>query len=182
MHAALCQATNPSLFSVEGFVGLVFMVTIGLMVAGAFTAVTATGLGRCIAGLAVCFTGVAGVYFFLLAPLVATMQLLVQAGALAILIGFAIIMAAPEPSDTPGKNITRFSGPLGLALAALVSAALVLMALTTDWQAFPRTGSGGIHHLGTLLLTTHFLAFALVSIGLPAAIIGALVVARRGRG
>ncbi len=182
MHAALYQTTtNPALFSAEGFVGLVFWVTIGLIVAGAFAAVTATRLVRCIAGLAVCFTGVAGAYYFLLAPFVAMMQMLIYVGAVSILIAFAIMMAAPEQSDTPGKNITRFSGPLGLAIGVLVSAALILMALTTDWQVFPRTGGGDIHHLGELLLTTHSLVFELVSIVLLAAIIGALVIARRGR-
>ncbi len=182
MHAALCQtATNPALFSAEGFVGLVFWATIGLIVAGASVAVTATRLVRCIAGLAVCFTGVAGAYYFLLAPFVAMMQMLIYVGAVSILIAFAIMMAAPEQADTPGKNITRFSGPLGLAIAGMVFAALTLMALTTDWRAFPRTGSGDIRHLGTVLLTSHSLVFELVSILLLAAIIGALVIARRGR-
>lgn len=181
MHAALWQTTSSSLFSVEGFVGLLFWLIIGLTVAGAFAAVTATRPVRCLAGLAVFFTGVAGVYCFLLAPFVAMMQMLIHVGAVSVLIALAIIMTAPERSDTPGTNITRFSGPLGLALAALVSASLVLTALTTDWQAFPRTGSGDVHHLAKLLLTSHFLAFELVAIVLPAAIIGAFVMVLRGR-
>ncbi len=182
MHAALCQtAVDPTLFSAEGFVGLVFLVTIGLIVSGALVAVTSTRLVRCIAGLAVCFTGVAGAYYFLMAPFVAMMQMLIYVGAVSILIAFAIMMASPEHSDTPGKNITRFGGPLGLAIAGMVFSALTMMALTTDWRVFPRTGSGDIRHLGTVLLTSHSLVFELVSIVLLVAIIGALVIARRGR-
>ncbi len=182
MHGFSCQAAaDPALFSAEGLVGLIFWLTIGLVVAGAFIATTANRPVRCIAGLAVCFTGVAGLYYFLLAPFVAMMQMLIYVGAVAILIAFAIMMASPEDTDTPSSNLTRFAGPLGLSLAVFVFTALSLMALMTKWQPFPRQGSGNIHHMGMLLLTTHSMAFELVSIVLLVAIIGALVIARRGR-
>ena len=182
MQATICQtAGNPSLFSAEGFVGLIFLLTIGLVISGGLIATTSRRLVRCISGLALCFTGVAGLYYFLLSPFLAMMQMLIYGGAVSILIAFAIMMATPEHEDLPGRNLTRFSGPLGFAVGALVFAALTVLTTRTPWQAFPKTAKGDMHHVGVVLLTSHTLVFELVSIVLLVAILGALVIARRGR-
>ncbi len=182
MQATICQtAANPSLFTAESFVGLIFLVTIGLIFAGALIATTSKRLVRCIAGLALCFTGVAGAYYFLLSPFLAMMQMLIYVGAVSILIAFAIMMATPEEGDMPGRQITRFAGPLGFAIASLFFAALSLLGLKTEWQVFPKTGTGDMQAMGTALLTTHSMVFELISFVLLMAIIGALVLARRGR-
>ncbi len=182
MQATICQtAANPSLFTAESFVGLIFLVTIGLILAGALIATTSKRLVRCIAGLALCFTGVAGAYYFLLSPFLAMMQMLIYVGAVSILIAFAIMMATPEEGDLPGRQITRFAGPLGFAIASLFFAALSLLGLKTEWQVFPKSGTGDMQAMGTALLTTHSMVFELISFVLLMAIIGALVLARRGR-
>ena len=60
MQSLSSLLTNgPSLFSAEGFVGLIFLVTIALIIIGAIIATTSKRLVRCVAGLAVSFTGVA---------------------------------------------------------------------------------------------------------------------------
>ena len=182
MQATICQAAaNPSLFSAESFVGLVFLVTIILILAGALIATISKRLVRCIAGLAICFTGVAGAYYFLLSPFLAIMQMLIYVGAVSILIAFAIMMATPEEDDLPGKQITRFAGPLGFALASLIFAALSVLGLKTEWHVFPKSGAGDMQAMGMALLTTHSMVFELISFVLLMAIIGALVLARRGR-
>jgi NADH-quinone oxidoreductase subunit J len=109
------------------------------------------------------------------------MQMLIYVGAVSILIAFGIMMAKPEEEDLPGHQITPFAGPLGFSVGALVFAVLSVLSIKTSWQAFPRTGSGDMHHMGILLLTSHSMVFELVSIVLLLAILGALVVARRGR-
>ncbi len=182
MHAIICQTSaNPSLFSAEGFVGLIFLLTIGLIITGALVATCARRLVRSIAGLALCFTGVAGIYYFLLAPFVAMMQMLIYVGAVSILIAFAIMMATPEEGDLPSRRISALAGPLGFATGSLIFAALALLGTRTNWQVFPREGSADMKHIGTILLTGHSLVFELISIVLLIAIIGALVLARRGR-
>jgi len=182
MQATICQtAVNPALFSAEGFVGLIFLLTIGLIVIGALIATNSQRLVRCISGLALCFTGVAGAYYFLLSPFVAMMQMLIYVGAVSILIAFAIMMASPEDEDLPGTRITRFAGPLGAAVGGLFFAAFSVLALRTDWQVFPRTGKGDMHSVGMTLLTSHSMVFELISFVLLLAILGALVLARRGR-
>jgi NADH-quinone oxidoreductase subunit J len=182
MESVICQsAANPSLLSAEGFVGLIFLLTVGIIIFGAFVATTSRRLVRCVAGLALCFTGVAGVYYFLLSPFIAMMQMLIYVGAVSILIAFAIMMA--EPGDHTGKSTegSVLAGPFGVSIGALLFAALSILAVKTEWQSFPKQGSGDIEQLGKALLTTHTMVFELISIVLLMAIIGALVLARKGR-
>jgi NADH-quinone oxidoreductase subunit J len=183
MQALVCQPTAaPALFSAEGVVGVIFLATVALVIAGALIAVNANRLVRAVAGLAVCFTGLAGVYYFLLSPFLAMMQMLIYVGAVSILIAFGIMMATPEEQQTAGmKNRSILAGPLAFSVGALIFAALTVLGLKTQWQVFPRQGAFDIKAVGMSLLTTHSLVFELISIVLLMAIIGALVLAQRGR-
>ncbi|ADW17044.1 NADH-ubiquinone/plastoquinone oxidoreductase chain 6 [Desulfobulbus propionicus DSM 2032] len=183
MQALICQpVAAPALLSAEGAVGIIFLLTVALVVIGALIAVNARRLVRAVAGLAVCFTGLAGVYYFLLSPFLAMMQMLIYVGAVSILIAFGIMMATPEEQQTPGmKHRSALAGPLAFSVAALIFAALTLLGLKTQWQVFPRQGSFDIKAVGMSLLTTHGMVFELISIVLLLAIIGALVLAQRGR-
>nr|WP_320009998.1 NADH-quinone oxidoreductase subunit J [uncultured Desulfobulbus sp.] len=172
----------PSLFSPEGVVGIIFLLTVALVVAGAFIAVNSKRLVRAVAGLAVCFTGLAGVYYFLLSPFLAMMQMLIYVGAVSILIAFGIMMATPEEQQSVGmKGHSALAGPLAASVAGLLFAALSLLGLKTEWQVFPRTGAGDIKAVGLALLTNYGYVFELISLVLLLAIIGALVLAQKGR-
>lgn len=183
MQALVCQpAAAPALFSAEGMVGIIFLLTVALVFTGAMIAVSAQRLVRAVAGLAVCFTGLAGVYYFLLSPFLAMMQLLIYVGAVSILIAFGIMMATPEEKMGVGmKNRPLLAGPLAFSTGVLMFAALTVLGLKTQWQVFPRLGTGDIKAVGMALLTTHSMVFELISIVLLLAIIGALVLAQRGR-
>jgi NADH-quinone oxidoreductase subunit J len=185
MQLPLSQtAVNPSLFSAEGFVGLIFIALIGLIIGGALLATTARRLVRCVAGLAVCFTGVAAIYYFLLSPFVAMMQMLIYVGAVSILIAFAIMLAEPEEKETvSGKKGSVLIGPLGFGIGAFVFAALSVLGMKTQWQPFPRPegANGSMESIGKILLSTHSMVFEVISIVLLIAILGAIVIARKGR-
>jgi NADH-quinone oxidoreductase subunit J len=170
-----------SIFSAEGFVGLVFLVTVGIVIFGAVVATMSRRLVRSVAGLVIAFTGVAGIYYFLLSPFVAMMQMLIYVGAVSILIAFAIMMADPEDHAGDSPKTVTFAGPMGFSIGALIFAALTVMGLKTQWQEFEKQGGADIEQLGIALLTTHTLVFELISIVLLIAIIGALVLARKGR-
>ena len=181
MQTTTCDMPVP-LFSAEGVVGIIFLLTLGIIIAGACIATTSRRPVRCIAGLAVCFTGVAGCYYFLLAPFVAMMQMLIYVGAVSILIAFAIMMASPEAKASVESKEPPFAGPLGVATALLFFGGLAGLGLHTRWTGFPRGSSTStLHHTGMLLLTRYSLVFELVSLVLLIAIIGALVLARKGR-
>lgn len=174
-------ANGPSLFSAEGFVGLIFLITIAVIIIGAFMATTSRRLVRCVAGLAVSFTGVAGIYYFLMSPFVAMMQMLIYVGAVSILIAFAVMLAAPEDHTGSGSKANVLASPLGAGVAAMIFAALSILGIKTQWQSFPRQGSGDIEQIGYVLLTSHSMVFEAISLVLLIAIIGALVLARKGR-
>lgn len=185
MQLSICQtAANPSLFSAENFVGLIFLMMIALMITGALMATTCRRLVRSVTGLAVCFTGVAAIYYFLLSPFVAMMQMLIYVGAVSILIAFAIMLAEPEEKETiAGHKESALVGPLGFGIGALVFAALTLLGAKTQWQVFQRAENAdfSIKSIGMTLLTTHSMVFEVISIVLLVAILGAIVLARKGR-
>jgi len=183
MQTLVCQTgAAPSLFSPEGVVGVIFLLTVALVIAGAMIAVNAKRLVRAVAGLAVCFTGLAGVYYFLLSPFLAMMQMLIYVGAVSILIAFGIMMATPEEQQTAGmQHRPTLAGPLAFSAAALLFAALTLLGAKTEWQVFTRQGTGDIKAVGMALLTNYGYVFELISVVLLLAIIGALVLAQRGR-
>ena len=171
---------NPSLFSSDGLVGLIFITTIGITITGGMIACNAERLVRAVAGLVTCFIGVGALYYFLNSPFVAMMQVLIYVGAVAVTICFAIMLAAPEEQKRkPGIGLLR--GPLGFITAALLTVGLALVALKTSWPNETKINNGSVEIIGTQLLTNYSLVFELVSIVLLIAIIGALVIAREGR-
>lgn len=104
---------SPSLFSVEGLVGVVFLVMVALTVIGGLIACNSERLVRAVSGLIVSFVGVAGLYFFLNSPFVAMMQILIYVGAVAVTISFAIMLAAPEQKKKSVRQAS-LSVPSGL--------------------------------------------------------------------
>ena len=86
---------TPSLFSADGLVGIIFLLMLAATLLGAIVAVTAKLLVRALAGLIICFVGVAAMYFFLNSPFVSMMQILIYVGAIAVTIAFAIMLTDP---------------------------------------------------------------------------------------
>jgi NADH:ubiquinone oxidoreductase subunit 6 (subunit J) len=171
---------SPSLLSVDGLVGVVFLIMMLITVIGGLIACNSERLVRSIAGLVVCFIGVAGLYFFLNSPFVAMMQILIYVGAVAVTISFAIMLAAPEEKKKIGPT-SILAGPLGFISAALIAGGFAVLALKTEWAIQKKVNDGSMKSIGLQLLTDYSMVFELVSIILLIAILGALVIAREGR-
>jgi NADH:ubiquinone oxidoreductase subunit 6 (subunit J) len=176
----MTPAMAPAPASVEGLVGMVFLVAVAMTLVGALIACNSERLVRSVAGLIVCFVGVAGLYFFLNSPFIAMMQILIYVGAVAVTIAFAIMLAAPEQQKKIGHP-GPLAGPFGFACAALLSGGLAMLAWRTDWPVREKTGTGTVREIGIQLLIDHAMVFELISIVLLIAILGALVIARGGR-
>jgi NADH:ubiquinone oxidoreductase subunit 6 (subunit J) len=176
----MTPVTSPELLSADGLIGLVFLVMIGVTLFGGFIAATADRLVRALSGIVICFTGVAGFYYFLNSPFMAMMQILIYVGAICVTISFAIMLASPEV-QSKGTSKNLLSGPIGFMIAALIFGSMTALALKTDWQPFAKTGAGSVRAIGIHLLTTYSMVFELISIVLLIAIIGAIVIARGGR-
>ncbi len=171
---------NLSLPNADQLVGLVFLIVIAVTITGGLIACNADRLVRAVAGLIICFLGVAGLYFFLNSPFIAMMQVLIYIGAVSVTIAFAIMFAAPEQSKKHGPP-GPLAGPLGLITAGLVFGGLALLAVKTYWPVHTKINDGSVENIGIRLLTDYSMVFELISIVLLIAIIGALVIARRGR-
>ena len=172
--------TSPSLFSVEGLVGVVFLIMVTITIIGGLIACNSERLVRSVAGLIVCFVGVAGLYFFLNSPFIAMMQILIYVGAVAVTISFAIMLAAPEEKKRLGPS-GPLVGPFGFATAALLAGGFSILAIRTEWPVMQKINDGSIKAIGIHLLTEYSMVFELISIVLLIAILGALVIARDGR-
>ena len=175
---------NPSLFSFEGLAGLLFLSCIACTLAGALIATNTLRLIRAVAGLAMCFVGLSGVYMFLGSPFVALMQLLIYVGAVCTTIIFAVMLAETKAA----RHITPRGKPrVALAVVAsfVLAWALIQLGLSTEWPDLSgnawEQGLGSVENIGKSLLTTYSMSFELISVVLLAAIVGSLALARAGR-
>jgi NADH-quinone oxidoreductase subunit J len=171
---------SPALLSVDGLVGVVFLIMVAITLIGGLIACNSERLVRSVAGLIVSFVGVAGIYYFLNSPFVAMMQILIYVGAVAVTISFAIMLAAPEDKKKTGIA-GPLAGPLGFGTAALIAGGFAVLALRTEWPVQAKINDGSVKTIGLQLLTEYSMVFELISIVLLIAILGALVIAREGR-
>ena len=159
----------------------IFWFFVLVTVCGAILAVSARTLIRRVAGLALCFTGVAGLYYYLSSPFVAFMQMLVYVGALCVTITFAIMLAETSDANrTPRRH--KLSLFLGAVASCAITAALVALSIEAPWPDTPSTQiQGTIERIGQMLLSTYSMSFELISVVLVVAMVGALALARHGR-
>ncbi len=172
--------TAPSLFSLDGVVGIIFLINVLITLGGGLIVALARSVIRAVAGLIVCFVGVAGLYFFLNSPFVSMMQILIYVGAVAVTLSFAIMLAAPDEKLTSSRR-GIVAGPMGAVTTVLVFISFTALALGHDWQPMERINDGSMKRIGHQLLTNYVMVFELISIVLLVAILGALVIARKGR-
>lgn len=153
-----------------------------------FCAVAALGgaVATCIArrplraavGLLVHVIALAGLYLTLSSHLVATLQLLVYAGAVVVLFVFVILLIGPagEVTNTSDKLLGRiFGGCAAGAVALMVAFSVARVEL--EWGPRP-VDYGTVEGLGQALYQGALAPFEMVSITLTVAIVGAVAIAR----
>ncbi|HED04596.1 MAG TPA: NADH-quinone oxidoreductase subunit J [Candidatus Fraserbacteria bacterium] len=130
--------------------------------------------------LAGSLVGVAGLFLTLSAAYLATVQVLVYAGAVVTLILFAI-MFTHAPADEQGAT-AELPRPAALGRLALLllglAAALAAIVTTVPWQAVPQ-GQESYGQLAQAIFGPYLLPFELLSLLLLAALVGAVVLARK---
>lgn len=161
---------------------LAFLTVAGLTLLGGLGTIVARRVFPACMWLLVCLGGVAGLYALLAGHLLVAVQILVYAGAITVLIIFAVMLMQRHT----GRIIMAENQHLiGGVLAAGFMATLILVGIfTTRYQALafgdaPGTFAGdNVKLIGHLLLTKYLLPFEIVSVVLLASMIGALVLAR----
>lgn len=148
-----------------------------VLLVSALLTVTLRNIFHCALSLAVALLSLAGLYFYLAAPFVGVMQLIIYVGAIMILILFAIMLTTRVGArllSAPNHQVI----PAVLAVLAFLlfaGSAVGGMALVTK----PGRMFDPIVGLGQALLTTYLLPFEVISLLLLAALVGAVVIARK---
>jgi NADH-quinone oxidoreductase subunit J len=129
--------------------------------------------------LVVTMVALAGIYVLLEAHLVAAIQIMVYAGAIVVLFLFVVMLLNLRRDAFPPMR-QRVSRVLG----ALVAGAALVPLLRLFGEGLPEAkplppGFGGYAHAGRALFTDFVLAFEVTSLLLLAAIVGAVVLAKR---
>lgn len=128
------------------------------------------------------FLHVAGIFLLVGAEFLAAVQVIVYAGAILVFY-LSFLMLLDMPREIAGPRFGAhwpLCAAAGLAFAALAFYARdPVMALTTQRPAAGGTSPGNISSIGTALFTQFALPFEIASLILLAAIVGAVVLARR---
>jgi len=159
---------------------VLFLALATLLIVSALAVVTLRDIIRCGLAMIVSFAALAGIYVLLGNPLLAATQVLVYIGAISILILFAIMLT--QTKDAPARLVfqtqARAAAPAAAAIALVIAGAV----LTTTWPAGGERLWTSTTEISTLLFSDYVLPFEAVSVLLTAAVVGAVVLARREPG
>lgn len=160
----------------EGFgVTVAFWALAGLAVTAAVGIMLSRNLLHAVLWLILTFIALAGQFVTLSAEFVAVAQVLVYAGAVGVLVIFAIMLT---PNSATGNSETRFFGP-GFIAASVLSGIMVYVATQTDWRAATRGElTRTAQQIGVALTNRYVLPFEVASVLLIAAMVGAIVLVR----
>ncbi|MFH1407392.1 MAG: NADH-quinone oxidoreductase subunit J [Candidatus Omnitrophota bacterium] len=158
---------------------IAFYVLSFISIASAVMAVTLKNIMRSALFLSLCLVSTAGLFILLSADFIATVQILVYAGGIMVLILFAILLTQKITGGLhPQANEQK--------TAAIITAAtvLVVVGLTIKNTAFTvftqeTRAAGTTALIGRLLLTKYILAFEVASIVILAAIVATIAIARK---
>jgi NADH-quinone oxidoreductase subunit J len=152
-----------------------------LCLSGAVVTIASVNPIRGALGLLATIIGIAGLFLRLNAEFLATMQLLVYAGAVVILFVFVVMLLGPTaslPRDAGRRSFyaRAISGGLGAGVAVLLFALL----WSTKPHAFPVVGKehGTIEAVGARIFQDALVPFELATALLIVAAVGAIAVAR----
>ena len=157
---------------------LLFYVLAGLVLLSGMAVVLLRNVVHAAVALIACFFFVAWIYLVLNADLLWVAQLLIYAGAIPVLIVFAIMFTRRSMSATssPETSYTIW----GAVVSAGVFGLLLAVLLPANWYHGQWPGLAGTTQvIGQELVNKYALPFELVSVLLLAALIGAVVLARR---
>ena len=157
----------------------IFLASAAVALLGAMLAVGLRNIFHNILGFAFAMLGVSGVFASLGSDFLAAVFVLVYVGAVAIAMVYAVMLS--QPLDEPRRPRSGWKIAGAAVVAASVAGVLWSILQRARWaEAVPGSDSGAAR-AGTRFLTDYVLAFELISVLLLVAMMGAVMVARRGR-
>ena len=160
-------------------IGLGFAVVAGVMLVGALATVATGNLVRAVFWLALTLAATAGLYILLDAGFLAGVQVLTYVGGIVTLMIFGVMVTRRhDGGPIPSLGADGFRAlVVALGTFALMASAIVSSHLEDGVQ--PVVARMTTQGLARSLLDEHLLAFEAASLLLLAAIVGAVVLARR---
>ena len=131
--------------------------------------------------LAIVFFALSAIYAVVGMDFLAAIQLIVYSGAVLVLFLFVIMLLNIRSVERLGSG-RPLQAVLGAAAAIAVGIAIVLVIARqtpTFGSLLPGAGKGTAFAIGRSLMTTHLFPFEFISVLLLAALVGALVLARK---
>jgi NADH-quinone oxidoreductase subunit J len=134
------------------------------------------------------FFGLSGLYVLLQAPFVAIVQIIVYAGAIMVLFLFVVMLLNVPREDAAEWDRThplyrpwprRIGGLLAILLVAELGWALMRTPGISDAIGAETAGVSNVGELGRVLFTDYMFAFEVTSILIIAAMVGAVILARK---
>ncbi|HUJ27572.1 MAG TPA: NADH-quinone oxidoreductase subunit J [Myxococcales bacterium] len=182
----LLSVAGPFLLDSAGrFVGLVhlgdlvFYVIALVAIAGAAGTAFSRNIIYSAWSLLFAFLGVAGIYVLLGADFPAMAQVLIYVGGVLVLILFAI-MLTKQIGEDPKLTNAHLGLPVGAGLALVTIGTLTYMAVMAPWDVTPTQSYQPVSaSLGIAFLTDYLLPFEVASVVLLAALVGAVIIARK---
>ena len=148
------------------------------IVLAALRVVTTRNIVHAALYLIIVLAGVAAQYFLLGAEFIGTAQILIYLGAIVVLFLFGIMLTrAPLTGESSLDNDQRWlAGLVGLLLLAVMSYALIDQ---FDDQELPADTVQRTSQVADSIFSTYLVPFEVVSVLLLAALVGAIVIARK---
>ena len=148
------------------------------IVLAALRVVTTRNIVHAALYLIIVLAGVAAQYFLLGAEFIGTAQILIYLGAIVVLFLFGIMLTrAPLTGESSLDNDQRWlAGLVGLLLLAVMSYALIDQ---FDDQELPADTVQRTSQVADSVFSTYLVPFEVVSVLLLAALVGAIVIARK---
>ncbi|HIB68600.1 MAG TPA: NADH-quinone oxidoreductase subunit J [Phycisphaerales bacterium] len=158
---------------------LLFYLIAGIIIIPALAVVVSENLFHAGLSMIVSFLGIAAIYATLSAPFVAAMQVLVYAGAIAVILLFAFMLT--HDIMRPQQQSSRIQQTGAAVACSLLTLFMVRILIGSQWTKLQVQDPKGIalDVLGTSFLTDYLVPFELISVLLLMTLVGAIVIARK---
>ena len=155
-----------------------FYLLAGIILIPAIAVVISENLFHASLSLIVSFLGIAGIYVMLSAPFVAGMQVLVYAGAIAVILLFAFMLTHDIMS--PQERSSKLQQSSAALVCSILGLGIFRILKASEWEKLtPSTSPQPLVKLGESFLTDYLVPFELVSVLLLITLVGSIVIARK---
>jgi NADH-quinone oxidoreductase subunit J len=161
-----------------------FILFAGLAIAGALGVIVNRSPLHGALSLIATFAGLSCLYVMLSAQFIAVIQIIVYAGAILVLFVFVIMLLnvrSEESRIDRNRSLRWVAIPFAIVLAAVGIATVKRVTMQAPRNAGQTAAIGTTRSIGEGLFTTYLLPFEATSVLIMMAIVGSMVLARRGR-